>query len=328
MSVKRRGRPPKNKNFNLHKDNENINMNRENIWPISKIKTGFIQECRSKRENYKVCFKSDKPEVFLSIFDVLKGRYEEVEMTLTLDGIDIKYLSQDTRNDMVKVICKLLPSGFLSYNVYTKKTVIKVTTGLIFKIFKTIPKGVIFYFFIRENEDKTVDLNIVYKHAGGIKSFKNILSTLVYTSKFFLEDYTDPKDPDPYKVIAIMSSEAFSKDCKDMSMFSSKFVIDYEKIPGKEPILQFNYKSTGIRNTIKLEKRTQNGKLNPYFNFIREHNDCVSGKFSLAAINKFIKCCKFSTITKLYISNKLPMIIEYDIMPKMGVFQIFVSSQY
>ena len=318
---KRRGRPPKKKSINLHCLSEfNVNNNKNNIWPVSKIETNYTLTKPHPNKDYKVLCQCDKPQIFATLFEVLKGRYGETEMSFTKSGIIMKYLKSDVQNDMARLIVKIFPDKLLDYRIRENVSV-RINIASIFKIFKTIPKSTIFIMIIR-NVNDTLHLEICYRHYGQLKRFNMSLRSLIYINTYeYINDLSD------YPVIAILESSAFTKDCKDIKMFSNVVVIDYSTGKNNIGSLSFIYSDTNMSNNITMSPFTDADDQNPHFFFIKKPEFSVSGKYIISAINKYIKCDKFSTITKLYISNENPLIIEYDIEPYIGTIQIFVSTQ-
>jgi hypothetical protein len=318
---RQRGRPPRNDGLNLSlTSTDNYNNNSKNIWPISTVEDGAVKFSENDDRNYIACFKSDKPEVFLTLFEAFKGRYDYIAMIFSKSGVEIKHLNGDIRNDMVKAIAKIFPEHLQKY-LLKKETTIKTRINDIFKIFKSIPKKTEFWLAIKEIKNYK-NLEIIYKYKGHVKKMATVLRPVLCENKFIC-NY-----PDSYNVIAILNSDLFARSCKDMQAFNTTCEISYQHDSVKGPEIIFtSEEDTRVKCEIFLSPLSDsNGKVNKHFNFIKYSTNSITGKYNIMSFNKYTKCSKISQIVKLYLSNINPLIIEYDV-GKTGTLQLFVQSQ-
>ena len=308
---KKRGRPPKNKDLNLLSDTNKFNINKSNIFPPNKInfnETAVIID--EKKTGYLVYIECDKPEILEAIFDILKAKTKQVTFIFTHTGII--FTKNKDNQSMTNYECKLFPNNLLKYEMIDNKknnhiVAINIDIDNIHKIIKTIKKGSIFSLTIFQRNAKSY-----LKLKEGNDMYTIDLKSI--TSYKLMKYVKDTK----YDVIFMFEAEEFKKICKKIELFSPEFNIDYsfKKIDN----INFNYKINEISyKSVMVES--------PKFIFIKKSKKLIGNKFKMSSMIKYVKCAKFSTIVKIYLSSNHPLIIEYDV-GNLGTFQIFISVQF
>ena len=116
----------------------------------------------------------------------------------------------------------------------------------------------------------------------------------------------------------MIESTEFENLCKKrLKKFTDLINISYY-----DGVIEFGYEKEQLHGSHEYAEDDK-------FKFIKQPKDksvSIKSKYCLSAFIKYTKCYKLSTITKIYLSNKHPLIIEYDINPGLGTLQIFVQQ--
>ena len=311
---RKRGRPSKNKMLDLNKIDHNINVNYKNIFPPNKISVKRSANILHKDDIYSVKLSFNKPKIFQILLDGFKGKQKDINIIFKKKGM-IFSQGLTTKNDMTRFECIILSDNLKNYCIKNVE-VIKVEIINLLKILKTIPKDSQFSMVLRKTKEDTKEFAIIY---SDIEKNKHDLHRLDINDIIGYNEVSIPSNCE-YDVIVMMESTEFLKLCQNMSLFTKIFTIAFSKNNNKY-IIEFIYKDN--ESYIGTSSYTSSKK----FKFLKVSDKYIKNTYNLSSFIKYTKSNKFSTIVKLYISVKYPLIIEYSVEPGLGVFQILVESQ-
>lgn len=128
----------------------------------------------------------------------------------------------------------------------------------------------------------------------------------------------NPIDAEKYPVIIRLPSSAFQRVCRDALKCGNNIMFQ-----SKKGYLVLNI--TGNRHKSREIEIVEDPK---HLNFIKsdiKDDDIISaGTFNLQVIVKLNKCTSISEYVKLYMSNELPLMLEYDI-GNIGFIRFFIK---
>jgi hypothetical protein len=313
--VKKRGRPKKNRDLDFSIKGK-YNINSDNIYPPANIANTKKLEIIKDTTDLLAYLRCNNKTVFEVLIDSFKGNENEINIIFTPTGLLFSQPYKDNQKDMVRYEAKILPDKLISYKMISEKNVaFQMNLKKLYDIVRTIPKDVEFEFRLHEFQSKRY-FRVIYN----LELSGNETDYLVTLGTFIGYDPIECKSTPEYDVIFMMESTEFERVCKKtLKPFAEMIDITYEK--KQKSVVSFNCVSdnTDIKSSFKSGKK---------FKFLKgSQKNIVSGRFNLSSFLKYTKCHKFSTITKIYLSNVKPLIIEFDISPGLGTLQVFVQSQ-
>lgn len=315
---KKKGRPKKNANLNLHELDSSKHLNTKNIFPPNKMVLGKEAGLLKKDDEFIVRMSSEHVDVFITLLDRFKGKNKNIHIVFTKTGLIFLQSRAEVKNDMVIFECKIFPDNLLKYEMKDINTneILQIDIERFYKIFKSMPKHHEFTLLLY-NEDKEgakklfriVDNDASDKQKGYTDSKLSLNTILRY--------YPVKTKAAEYDCIIMMESEAFQSACKRLSSFSNLLIITYIKADNN---IEFGINTGSL---IMENKRTSSKRLV----FLKTPDTDIKNIYNMESFQKYIKMSKISTVVKLYMSFDQPLIIEYTIEPGLGTFQIFVQPQ-
>lgn len=312
--TKKKGRPP-NQPVNIA-SNDKTNLNPDNIIPPSKI-TRTIQKKQSNTEMgiYRVNAKCNQKQLesFLKLMEVIHGVTEE-PCTFIFDTTGISIQRKD-KNDVLTFDCRLFGETMESY-FCSSPLAIKIDQGAVLKFLKTFKGKTPFSIFIYEVCTENCEIGFeTYNDETNVRRTYNINYTPVDYSEFV----SDIKgiSSESFDIIVILDSSFFMKECKDMKGLSQYFEIfcnnsEFQVIFNKN---NMNYHGVqGLSNSMSYSKKFKDSSLS------------LNKELSTVEVHDYLKCESFSNMIKFYLSNDkdTKTIIEFDVDPEFGVFQIYL----
>lgn len=319
----KRGRPAKNKGLDLFKLDKSLNINNINIYPAHKIKgidNVYVEKTGALNKNIKAYMSCNKPTVFETMMECFKTKEKYITLIFTETGL--LFVTQNTVNSPVKFECKIIPDNLNKYIINNVpdskkeiKQVIKVDITLLHKVLKTIKKSSEFSFIVYHNTSINKDILRVENISSSCKKdYKDITvnGSLGYT--LIQETLARPD------LIVILESADFMTTIKNASAFHQNITIEY---PGSHASLfKLVYDTNNMRGVTEYSEDTKDNKVN----FVLKSDKIIHNTYDITAFIRYTKCSKFSTIVKLYIFNGSYMIIEYNVDPGLGTFQLYVNN--
>lgn len=314
----KRGRPSKKKAISVLEINDEHDYNDACIIPSSNIKT--IRKCNVKRSlecSHLPYVLSDNSDMFCQIFCILKDT-GHTYVNLTFDEYGIILFNYQESSAVISV--RLFNHYMKEYAVDTSvnPVSIRLETAELYKTFKNIPTKTNFAILIEGVEDGGLGVLCIKVCFDEYKSDKYYIKIQKIPSDQPKEIKVDQKQ---YNAIVVAESSHFANICKSTKTFSSNII----EITCNNSCFGFqwsNKKTNYIGNIIKSQ-------FLKYIKFFENNNIIFSGKYRLESFYKYTtKLSKISNIIKFYFSTdkKIPLIIEYDIIPLRGVFQIYIDT--
>ena len=322
---RKRGRPKKNADLNLHilPISKNINVN--NIYPPNKIITKKVaNEIINNTNNLKALAICNKPKIFETLLSEIKGKHKSIFMIFAKDGIIFSHNKRLNIQDKSSVVfeCKIFPDELLKYELYKSQTetdivkqVLYININKLYKIFKSIPKDNIVELTINDSEYIHKQLFIVNYEPSKIDVNK---TTHVLDINSKIGYYPISFDDHKYDVIVMMESKYFHDMCKNINSFNNVFNIEFIKCANNSYELLFTHTKDNHLSTISHKEYNK-------FKFLSYSDKIIKNTFKIDSFIKYTKSHSFSTIVKLYLSQDKRLIIEYNIDPGMGTYQIFID---
>ena len=323
---KRRGRPPKNRDMDLRIESDNFNYNKKNIFPPNTININpdYKKRTLDAGGNVQAMLKFNKAVIFNVLIDIFKGKDNKIYMIFKEDGLLFNQSLISIKKDITRFECKLYADRFIDYAIIAGTTAIGIQVDVekISNVLKTIPKNHEFIMKVTK-VGGSVYLIIEYIIANvgnGTRCIIKLDDLAAYAS--MKASYTI-KD---YDIIFIMDSKEFQRICQNVINRNSEIIeITYIYDHDRNEI-QFSCYDDGVT----INSVSYPSKKTVVLKSVRsstQTSGIVSGKYNLSAFIKYTKCKAISTIVKLYLSNRCPLILEYDIDPKLGTLQMFVTQR-
>lgn len=305
---KTRGRPVKNKDVIIERMSPDMNINKRDIIPASSIQT--ILQYKEPSKKYMLVIANKNPKTWEQLFGILKDNgLTYIDITFDKSGITI----DNSQEDMARICIRLLIGEMIDYRL-KEKIIVRIETEKIHKVFKNIKSKSLFYIYL-ENDLK--DLFILVPSINSRKDSKYAIKLQTNTD---IEFYDINVNNESYDLIFMIESEHFHTLCKNMNAFK----VTHFTMCCNNSETSINWSSDKIEclNTIREGKNQL-----VFCKKMVDNNDIVQNKYKLNTFFKYTKSHKFSKILKIYLSsdNKYPAILEYDIDPHFGIFQIFVE---
>lgn len=314
---KKRGRPKKNKDLNLNVTNSSYNINYNNIFPPVNIVSGKSAEIIKNTDILGILGFSDQ-HVFETLMDVFKGNEKELNIVFTKSGLLLSPPYKDEQKDMVRFEAKIFPDKLGKYQMSSlEDQAFRVNIKNFLDIIKVIPKDVPFDIRLHKIEDKKY-CRVWFKRPES----DHCTDIVVTLGHFMGYDPIKQKNNEKYDAIFMMEAAEFERVCKrTIKPFSSTVDIECIYRKGKTEV---SFKC--VKDNIDIQTTF---KPNPKFAVLQTpKKELITGKFNISSFLKYTKCCKLSTVVKLYFSTNKPLIIEYDIKSQLGTLQIFVQPQF
>lgn len=253
--------------------------------------------------------KTLKSIIIKSVFEIIKPYIKETNILITTDGLKVATL--DTAKISLTYI-KLNAEKFESYKC-KNPIIIGVDTTTLFKAIKSANRRETITFYMNENEQNKLGIELSDPFMGKVKDYKiNLLN---------LEEKLINIPSMEYSCIINLPSNQFQQIIKDIHLLEGK-IIDIQSIGKnisfscKDGIAEFKTIISELDNNInreQLELLQQNGEDIRSVIFTQSDNKIVQGRFKLANLMNFIKASHLCDNMNILLTNDKPLILEYFI---------------
>ena len=243
-----------------------------------------------------------------TVFETLASLLVDCNILFTPEGIKICTMN---RMGNVFVDLDLIADKFADYehNYFKEGTtdridfIAGVRLEFIFKIIKIISSGSVIAFFVHKDEQEKLGITFENAGDGEMKNFGLKLLNLNVNRN--LRNF----DVSLYDTVIMMKSSFFQKLCRDCSTFSQ--TIEFKSHKG---VLHYSLDSDGsIELNTTIAPSNEGDDLIMKYVVNRNPNEIIQGRYELKYLVSFTKCTNISTTVTLYLSNKLPLQIEYQV---------------
>lgn len=269
---------------------------------------------------YLVELRTTKSSAIKTLIEILQSLFNEVNFVFIPDIVDKKTGEKKKGGLMIKevnkfrtllVYAKLESDLFEYFNYNSDKELINIGINLSYlsKCLKCMANYDSLTMAIDEDEQHSLILSL--ENAKDKKVIKLNLMDLQF---------------EPFNVESIeasymcnMVSTDFHKYCKDLSLVSDKMEIKCTskkvRLSGKGVIGEIDYEVLPSENGLSITKNAD----------LKDDKLIVQGLFELKYLTIFTKCSSFSNMFTLFLTNDVPLILQYNVD---GLGEIkFVLSQ-
>lgn len=265
----------------------------------------------SENEKYSVKWLTCQPGLIKTLFEALNGILTDVNINFTKE---MTYIYMMNSVQTVFVDLKLYADKFDEY-YFNPENKNNITTGIrmdiLNKKIKSLNNNCVLSLFHLKQMPKELGIMDEINDRGS--------RTISYlkTIDLDLQDLKDGIKDNQYKTIISIDSSYFCKLIRDAHGFVSN--IDLKVY---EDTLMLTYEGDSIKTVIEVKesKETMSFLLN------EEPSNIKQGKYSLKILSSFTKCTGISKHVRLYISNDLPMHLEYKV-GNLGRVKLFSCSK-
>ncbi len=310
--MKKQGRPRKKIPLNLNVIQPGVNNNANNIYPIRYAFKGKVEYIENM--SHDLIFNSTHSDIFRTLCEIFKSKHEFMIWSIDDTGICIKQdLPVNYTREIFDIEAKLYSVNFSKFMV-ARKFEIKIGILHLFNIFKCIKKNTPFSFKVRR---RSLDKNLTYN--------PYIIEVMIDKDRWYLElpDYNIKNQQHKvsadmeYPVVCMMDIGCFVKKCMDVK----RVIAPIMKLMWTENNFLIKSDGDNIKNICVYED-------SELFKIIKGHkyDKDIVANYNLIVFPKVNKTKDISNIVKIYLSNKNPLIIEYDINPGYGTLHLIIEE--
>jgi len=244
---------------------------------------------------------------FKTLIETLNGLLSDASIQFTKQGIYIREM--DYPHSKIFMNLELYADNFEQF--YCREDIIiGVKLGRLNQIIKTVGANNILTLFMDENDNNTkLGISISNKDKNIKTNYKINLLDRNYESL----------DPimEEYPCIISMSATYFQKICRDAGGLATKMNITRPK-DCLFIIFEFDGEHT--------DQETIVGEAKDYLTFVKNDlsNEVINGNYELEQLITFAKCTSISTNVKIHLSNKHPLMVEYQV-GNLGIIQLTLN---
>lgn len=286
------------------KDGNDIEQLKKNIATI-KFNEEFSDEASSDDESddddnqYLLELRTLQTTAFKSLIEALKEILVEANIECTKSGMRI--IARDDKKGIL-VYLQLYAKRFEYYKCNKKNLHMGISMYNFHKLIKCLNNNSTLTLFVDQQ-----DLN----QLGIVIENNERKTTTTYHMKLLDIDVHEHEFRGENKVSSVicMSAAMFQKICRDMYNLSDKLsIMVYKNSLTLACNVDSDSDDIASQETVIAESPE-------YMKFLVSSDEVIEGIFSLKDIISFTKCTNISGggAMKLYLDNKLPLVIEYDV---------------
>lgn len=249
--------------------------------------------------------------VFKSIIEALKEILVEANCTCTKNGIRI--IAQDDKKGIL-VFLYLYGKKFEYYKCYKKELNLGINLINFYKPIKNLNNNSTLT-LLQEKDDGD--------HISVIREDSTCGERTTTTIKLLDIDVLNYKlsENKKFDVVICISIQKFQKLCRILSSYGNLIKIT---VIDKNLIFSCN----GDDENTSLKEETELMETDTYMKFLKVSDDIIQGTYCIKDIISFTKCSNISGngAMKLYMSNDLPLVIEYD-TGNLGTMKLCISPK-
>jgi hypothetical protein len=314
--VKKKGRPPKTQTNLI--ENVEVDYNQKCIIPASNIIAKSFDTPDIDKVNYKfhATFLASQLNSFVKVINVLHSLTNE-PCILLIDEGGLVFQHKEIEKQIPECIIRFFASEMKTFYLKNNQPFsISIQQNTLIKFLKNFDNKLNMSIFIFDNsEDEIINFEQYNKEFNNKRTYSLSYSISSLTIGD-LSKMVEFKKSD-FDLIIILNSGFFVKECKDMKGITQKF-----EIYCNNEEFFINFESSGISYSA-IQGPSSSIK---FIKSFESNSETFNKKMSTIAIHEYIKCSDFSKIVKFYLSKteNIPIILEFDIEPKVGTFQVFL----
>jgi len=244
-----------------------------------------------------------------TVVETLNGLLPSANFCFTKKQIILRAIN--VSNTLV-VNMELDAENFEEYNCHADNHRIGIKLANFHKIINSIGSNNVLSLIVDKNDADRLDIRVAIDEKNTIHNWRmNLLDTK--PNEIGIIDINE------YPVVISIQSNYFQKICRDAGRHTVNFEIS--RGLNKNLILTFNSDNLQQETTIG----TRDDDLNLKFLKNEQENDIIQGIYSLKDLITFSKCTSISDRAIIYMSNNLPLMIQYSV-GNLGKIQLFMSQ--
>lgn len=252
-------------------------------------------------------FKTTKAIIFKNLLEVIKPYMKETNITINSDGIKIATM------DIAKKCVTYIKLDAKKFEIYecSKPMVFGIDTIVLFKAIKSATRRETLTFYMDENDQDKLGVELEDPFQGKIKTYKLTLLTL--------ENKTVNIQDMQFDSVINMPSVQFQHIIKDIDLLNGK-IVEIQSI-GKQLIFScndgdahFKVSLNEFEEMLSAEQKQllhQNGEDLKSVKFSKNTDKIVQGTFSLSYLMNFIKASHLCDTMNILLSNDKPLVLQY-----------------
>lgn len=266
--------------------------------------------------------KTLKSVVIKGLVEVLKPYIKECNMMITPEFIKISTL--DIAKSSVTYV-KLDSHKFERY-FCKNTTVIGIDTTTFFKAIKSANRRETITFYMDENDNDKLGIELVDEFMGKVKGYKIPLLAL--------DDKIVRVDNMEFEYIINIPSVQFQQIIKDIHLLEGK-IVEIKSV-GKQLIFsstdglaEFRTSISEIDESLNKDQKAilqQNGEDIKSVKFSKNTDKIVQGRFKMSYLLNFIKASHLCENMNILLANDKPLVLEYFVAD-LGVLRFCLMSE-
>ncbi len=242
-----------------------------------------------------------------TVIETLNGLLPSANFCFTKKQITLKAINV---NSSLVVNMELDAENFEEYDCQVDRHCIGIKLANFHKIINSIGSNNVLSLIVDKNDPNRLGIRVAVDEKDTIHNWRmNLLDTK--------PDEIEIIDINDYPVAISISSNYFQKICRDAGRHTTNFEIS--RGSNKQLILIFN--------SDNMQQETTVGTSKDNLTFLKndQADEIIQGKYSLKDLITFSKCTSISDRAIIYMSNDLPLMIQYSV-GNLGKIQLFMRQ--
>jgi len=244
-----------------------------------------------------------------TVVETLNGLLPSANFCFTKKKLTVKAVNV---NKTLIVNMELDAENFEDYNCQAEEYSIGIKLANFHKIINSIGSTNELSLIVDKNDPNRLDIRVVIEEKNTIHNWRmNLLDTKPNEIKII--------DINDYPVVVSIPSNYFQKICRDAGRHTTNFEIS--RGLNRQLILTFDSDNLSQETTIGTSEDNLN------LSFLKNENkdEIIQGNYSLKDLITFSKCTSISEHAIIYMSNTLPLMIQYSV-GNLGKIQLFMKQ--
>lgn len=265
--------------------------------------------------------KTLKSVIIKNVFEVIKPYIKETNILINSEGMKISTLD----NSKVSLTyIKLNSDKFESY-VCNKPVILGIDTSTFFKTIKSTNRRETITFYMDENDEDKLGIELCDPFMGKIKDYK--IPLLVLENKVInIQEMS-------FDYVINVPSEQFQQIIKDIQLLEGK-VVEIKSINKQlvfscsDGLAEFKTAISEIDESVNRDQKAllqQNGEDVKSIKFHKSNDIIVQGKFKLSHLMNFIKASHLCDNMNILLTNDKPLVLEYYVAD-LGIMRFLLMS--
>ena len=242
-----------------------------------------------------------------TVVETLNGLLPSANFCFTKSQIILKAINI---NNSLVVNMELEAENFEEYDCQVEKHCIGIKLANFHKIINSIGSNNVLSLIVDKNDPNRLGIRVAVNEKDTIHNWRmNLLDTK--------PDEIGIIDINNYPVVISISSNYFQKICRDAGRHTTDFEIS--RGSNEQLILIFNSDNMQQETTVGTSKEN--------LTFLKNElpDEIIQGRYSLKDLITFSKCTSISDRAIIYMSNTLPLMIQYSV-GNLGKIQLFMKQ--